>query len=404
VNFKEPNALREKLDPSYLHYNILEFLTCEHTQVWAHFEFWDALDLTQILALISQHLLQIIAFASAMDDPGLDEILQLVIRSDQIQEERERRINLASGLSSASSLLKPTNPLGIVLSTHEAPAEDDIPGSPMSSELSFCAKSPTTPPGLMEPTSPSPAAKRRKLSEQYVSRAKPEPSKPCATRASARTAGLPAPNAEGSWMNPASADWDVVRFLNAHHLHGKDDLLKRPPTNYSYIDGKGKLKDPLKYDTSKLDPIAHPDLVRHIDNGTDSKVLHQYYQDLPRDQHLPIAGIIRENQFDELFRDQILTQNLHSQEEGFHSRPSIKLVIPDHLKAILVDDWENVTKNQQLVPLPSPHPVNSILADYLASEKPKREPGSASADILEEVIAGLKEYFEKCLGRILLYR
>jgi len=92
------------------------------------------------------------------------------------------------------------------------------------------------------------------------------------------------------------------------------------------------------------------------------------------------------------------------QEEGFHARPSIKLVIPDHLKAILVDDWENVTKNQQLVPLPTPHPVNSILADYLAVEKPKRQPGSAQADILEEMVAGLKEYFEKCLGRILLYR
>lgn len=85
-------------------------------------------------------------------------------------------------------------------------------------------------------------------------------------------------------------------------------------------------------------------------------------------------------------------------------RPSIKLVMPDHLKAILVDDWENVTKNQQLVPLPSEHPVNSILDDYLAVEKPKRQPGSAEADILEEVVVGMKEYFEKCLGRILLYR
>jgi mortality factor 4-like protein 1 len=91
-------------------------------------------------------------------------------------------------------------------------------------------------------------------------------------------------------------------------------------------------------------------------------------------------------------------------EDAFHSRPSIKLLIPDHLKAILVDDWENVTKNQQLVPLPSENPVNKILADYVAFESPKRVPGSPEADILEEVIAGLREYFEKCLGRILLYR
>jgi mortality factor 4-like protein 1 len=92
------------------------------------------------------------------------------------------------------------------------------------------------------------------------------------------------------------------------------------------------------------------------------------------------------------------------QEESFHARPSIKLIIPDHIKAMLVDDWENVTKSLQLVPLPSAHPVNSILKDYLEQEKPKRTEGSAEADILDEVIAGLKEYFEKCLGRILLYR
>jgi mortality factor 4-like protein 1 len=78
--------------------------------------------------------------------------------------------------------------------------------------------------------------------------------------------------------------------------------------------------------------------------------------------------------------------------------------VPDNLKAILVDDWENVTKNQQVVPLPHPHPVDEVLDDYLAYERPHREPGSASLDILEETIAGLREYFDKCLGRILLYR
>ncbi len=49
------------------------------------------------------------------------------------------------------------------------------------------------------------------------------------------------------------------------------------------------------------------------------------------------------------------------QEDSFHSRPTIKLAIPDQLKALLVDDWENVTKNQQLVPLPHPSPLSKIL-------------------------------------------
>jgi hypothetical protein len=69
-----------------------------------------------------------------------------------------------------------------------------------------------------------------------------------------------------------------------------------------------------------------------------------------------------------------------------------------------VDDWESVTKNLTLVPLPSPHPVNEILTLYFDEEKTKRVPGSAEADLLEEVIVGMKDYFEKCLGRILLYR
>lgn len=92
------------------------------------------------------------------------------------------------------------------------------------------------------------------------------------------------------------------------------------------------------------------------------------------------------------------------QEDAFLSKPAIKLGIPDHIKAILVDDWENITKNQQLVPIPAAKPVTVILNDYLAHEKKSRVPGSAQADILVEVIAGVKEYFDKSLGRILLYR
>ncbi|MCJ1428593.1 Esa1p-associated factor, partial [Sticta canariensis] len=96
--------------------------------------------------------------------------------------------------------------------------------------------------------------------------------------------------------------------------------------------------------------------------------------------------------------------NSPMQEEAFHSRPSVRIVVPDHLKSILVDDWENVTKNLSLVPLPSAHPVNEILTTYFDEEKGKRRLGSAEADLLEEVVAGVREYFEKCLGRILLYR
>ncbi|XXG97328.1 ATP citrate lyase subunit 1 [Hypoxylon texense] len=91
-------------------------------------------------------------------------------------------------------------------------------------------------------------------------------------------------------------------------------------------------------------------------------------------------------------------------EDVFHSRPSIKFPIPDILKGRLVDDWENVTKNNQLVPLPHPQPVTKILEDYAAKEASKHPAGSSHVDILEETLAGLKEYFNRSLGRILLYR
>ena len=92
------------------------------------------------------------------------------------------------------------------------------------------------------------------------------------------------------------------------------------------------------------------------------------------------------------------------QEENFHARPAVKIEVPDHLKAILVDDWENVTKNLSLVPIPADHPVSEILSTYFEEEKGKRRLGSAEADLLEEVVQGTKDYFEQCLGKLLLYR
>ena len=93
-----------------------------------------------------------------------------------------------------------------------------------------------------------------------------------------------------------------------------------------------------------------------------------------------------------------------SQEEDFVRRPAVRLFIPDALKSILVDDWEKVTKEQKLATVPSPTPINQFLNEYYQTEADNRRPGSADADILEEVIAGVREYFNKSLGRILLYR
>ncbi|OJJ44045.1 hypothetical protein ASPZODRAFT_135490 [Penicilliopsis zonata CBS 506.65] len=90
-------------------------------------------------------------------------------------------------------------------------------------------------------------------------------------------------------------------------------------------------------------------------------------------------------------------------EEHFYMRPSIRIVIPDSLKCLLVDDWEYITKNHQTVNLPSRTPVNQILDAYREEEKPKRAMPS-DLDVLDEVLAGIREYFDKALDKILLYR
>ncbi|KAK4953379.1 Esa1p-associated factor [Elasticomyces elasticus] len=93
-----------------------------------------------------------------------------------------------------------------------------------------------------------------------------------------------------------------------------------------------------------------------------------------------------------------------SQEEEFIRRPAVRLFMPDALKSILVDDWEKVTKEQKLAPVPATVPASLFLDQYQDQERYQRRPNSADADILEEVVAGVKEYFNKSLGRILLYR
>ena len=78
--------------------------------------------------------------------------------------------------------------------------------------------------------------------------------------------------------------------------------------------------------------------------------------------------------------------------------------MPDRLKSLLVDDWENITKNLSLVQLPVKAPAAHILDAYYEFASAPGTRSSAEKDILEEVIAGLKEYFNRSLGRLLLYR
>ena len=86
------------------------------------------------------------------------------------------------------------------------------------------------------------------------------------------------------------------------------------------------------------------------------------------------------------------------------SRVKVKIDMSDKLKSLLTDDWQNVTKEHKLRSLPAGWTVADILSDYEKRERPKRTPGDSDDTLLDEILAGLKEYFEKGIGRILLYK
>ncbi|KAJ2759329.1 Esa1p-associated factor, partial [Coemansia sp. BCRC 34490] len=95
---------------------------------------------------------------------------------------------------------------------------------------------------------------------------------------------------------------------------------------------------------------------------------------------------------------------------GGQRSPEIKLPIPNALKAQLVDDWERVTKDKLLVPLPRNPTVAQMLVQYqehrrTIKDKDKRRSGKRDDDeVVDEIVDGLRIYFDKALGNILLYR
>jgi len=91
------------------------------------------------------------------------------------------------------------------------------------------------------------------------------------------------------------------------------------------------------------------------------------------------------------------------EEDDGSKKPDLKLNVPDVLKLILVDDWEAVTKNNQLTTLPRTPTVQELLQEYkdhiLSLNRPPPHPA-----VLPNIIQGLQTYFDRSLGANLLYR
>ncbi|KAF9782798.1 MRG-domain-containing protein [Thelephora terrestris] len=94
-------------------------------------------------------------------------------------------------------------------------------------------------------------------------------------------------------------------------------------------------------------------------------------------------------------------------EDDSNRRPDMKLNVPEILKVLLVDDWEAVTKNNQLVTLPRSPTVAEILHDFQEFVLSQPQQDSDLRDppvLLPTVISGLQVYFDRSLGANLLYR
>ncbi|KAJ1943094.1 Esa1p-associated factor, partial [Kickxella alabastrina] len=100
-------------------------------------------------------------------------------------------------------------------------------------------------------------------------------------------------------------------------------------------------------------------------------------------------------------------EKTNEREDGGLKGPDVKMPIPNALKSQLVDDWERITKDRLLVPLPRTPTVAELLAgyqEYKRGAKDRRKSVRREDEVVDEIIDGLKVYFDKALGNILLYR
>ncbi|CCK69971.1 Eaf3p KNAG_0D02210 [Huiozyma naganishii CBS 8797] len=85
-------------------------------------------------------------------------------------------------------------------------------------------------------------------------------------------------------------------------------------------------------------------------------------------------------------------------------QPKITLHIPNKLKCKLVDDWEYITKNKQILSIPSNISINKVLKDYAQDLLEESDISLVESAQSEEFIAGIRQYFQASLPRFLLYR
>ena len=95
-------------------------------------------------------------------------------------------------------------------------------------------------------------------------------------------------------------------------------------------------------------------------------------------------------------------ENLKGKEAAEETVHEVKIHLPDSLKRDLVDDFEYITKEQKLTILPAKLTVDDLLENF---RKHLIEINfDEDIDKLEAAVSGLKMYFDRSLGILLLYK
>ena len=86
--------------------------------------------------------------------------------------------------------------------------------------------------------------------------------------------------------------------------------------------------------------------------------------------------------------------------DAYLSKVEVKVVIPDALKSVLINDWDLVTRQKKLFGVPAKVPIEKILTTYVENNSDSVEKTST----VQELTAGITEYFNVMLEPQLLYR
>lgn len=102
-------------------------------------------------------------------------------------------------------------------------------------------------------------------------------------------------------------------------------------------------------------------------------------------------------------RENVVSRTVDN-EEQFMTTVEVRVKLPDELKPALVDDWDIINRQRKLPIVPARVTVDVILADYIRAKTSTKSNTPNKESAVQEVVAGLREYFNVMLGTQLLYK